>query len=126
MDKNCAECKYGGRSSYKDLCAECLKDYEKVYFTPVNTVVKDDSLEDKLYSSHIESNDPLHPGHYPFVGSEDPIDVCLKWGIGFCEGNVIKYVVRWKKKGGIEDLKKARIYLDRLIEHHENNIEKEA
>lgn len=37
-------------------------------------------------------------------------------GIGFFEGNVIKYVTRWKDKGGVEDLKKARHYLDKLIE----------
>ena len=36
--------------------------------------------------------------------------------IGYMEGNVIKYVSRWKDKGGIEDLKKARHYLDKLIE----------
>lgn len=37
-------------------------------------------------------------------------------GIGFFEGNVIKYVTRWKAKGGVEDLRKARHYLDLLIE----------
>ena len=36
--------------------------------------------------------------------------------IGFCEGNVIKYVSRWKDKGGLEDLKKARHYIDLLLE----------
>jgi len=37
-------------------------------------------------------------------------------GIGFCEGNVIKYVTRWRDKGGIADLEKARHYIDMLIE----------
>jgi hypothetical protein len=36
--------------------------------------------------------------------------------LGFAEGNIIKYVSRWRAKGGIEDLKKARHYLDLLIE----------
>ncbi len=36
--------------------------------------------------------------------------------LGFAEGNVVKYVTRWKAKGGVEDLKKARHYLDLLIE----------
>lgn len=40
-------------------------------------------------------------------------------GIGFAEGCVIKYVSRWKAKGGIEDLKKARHFLDLLIEQEE-------
>jgi len=34
---------------------------------------------------------------------------------GFLEGNVIKYLWRWREKNGLEDLKKARWYLDRLI-----------
>jgi len=36
--------------------------------------------------------------------------------LGFCEGNVVKYVARWQTKGGIADLWKARHYLDLLIE----------
>jgi hypothetical protein len=35
---------------------------------------------------------------------------------GFLQGNAIKYLARWKDKGGIEDLRKARHYLDKLIE----------
>ena len=45
-----------------------------------------------------------------------PTEVIHRNGIGFIEGNVIKYVTRWRKKGGIEDLRKARHYLDLLIE----------
>lgn len=37
-------------------------------------------------------------------------------GIPFAEGSVIKYVTRWRAKGGVEDLKKARHFLDLLIE----------
>lgn len=36
--------------------------------------------------------------------------------IGYFEGNVIKYVSRWRAKNGIEDLKKAQHYLEKLIE----------
>jgi len=39
--------------------------------------------------------------------------------IGFVEGNIIKYVTRYKDKNGIEDLKKARHFLDMLIEELE-------
>ena len=41
--------------------------------------------------------------------------------IGYMEGNVIKYVTRWKDKGGLKDLLKAKHYLDKLIE--DANIE---
>lgn len=46
-----------------------------------------------------------------------PVEFILKNGIGFCEGNVIKYVSRWQSKGGLEDLRKARHYIDLLIAH---------
>jgi hypothetical protein len=36
--------------------------------------------------------------------------------VGYLRGNVIKYTARCNKKGGIEDLKKARHYLDKLLE----------
>jgi len=37
--------------------------------------------------------------------------------IPYLEGNVIKYVSRWRTKNGIEDLKKAKHYLDKIIEN---------
>ena len=39
----------------------------------------------------------------------------------FCEGNIIKYVCRWRQKNGREDLLKARSYLDLLLQHHEDS-----
>jgi len=45
----------------------------------------------------------------------------MKNGLGFCEGNVIKYVSRWREKGGVEDLKKARQYIDFLIQSEINS-----
>jgi hypothetical protein len=44
-----------------------------------------------------------------------PITYILGNELGFCEGNVIKYVTRWRHKGGVQDLHKARQYLDFLI-----------
>ena len=45
-----------------------------------------------------------------------PVEYIHQNGIGFIEGNVIKYVSRWRGKNGIEDLKKARHFIDLLIE----------
>ena len=39
--------------------------------------------------------------------------------VGYCLGNVLKYVSRWRKKGGIEDLKKAQVYLGWAVEKAE-------
>ena len=41
--------------------------------------------------------------------------------LDFFEGNIIKYVTRWRQKNGIEDLLKAKQYLDKLIEHETKN-----
>lgn len=38
---------------------------------------------------------------------------------GFCKGNIIKYVYRYEQKGGVEDLKKARDYINELISQFE-------
>lgn len=54
------------------------------------------------------------PSHYAGL-NPDVIAFCLANNIGFCEGNVIKYVCRWKEKGHVADLRKARDYIDRLI-----------
>lgn len=54
-------------------------------------------------------------GHYKDMVIQ-PIEYIHKNGLGFCEGSVVKYVSRWRAKGGVEDLKKARHFLDLLIE----------
>lgn len=48
-----------------------------------------------------------------------PLDFIVANGLNFVEGNVVKYVTRWHLKGGVEDLKKARHYIDMLIEIYE-------
>ena len=45
-----------------------------------------------------------------------PFEYIHKNGIGFAEGCAIKYLSRWRAKGGIEDLRKARHFIDMLIE----------
>lgn len=45
----------------------------------------------------------------------DPIEYSLAHNLSFVEANIVKYVTRWKFKGGIVDLKKARECLNRLI-----------
>jgi hypothetical protein len=45
-----------------------------------------------------------------------PWDAIHAWGLGFLGGNVVKYMARHAQKGGIEDLRKARHYLDKMIE----------
>ena len=53
--------------------------------------------------------------HYKSMAIQ-PFEYITRNGIGFAEGCVIKYVSRWKTKGGVEDLKKAKHFLELLIE----------
>lgn len=66
------------------------------------------------------SNNVEHPSHYNKGGIEcidaikasmDPADF-----LGFCKGNVIKYLWRYQYKGGLSDLKKAQTYLNWMLE----------
>jgi hypothetical protein len=69
--------------------------------------------------SKIDQADPINPSHYKQGGIEciEAIKAATGDGfIGYVWGNVIKYLWRWPKKGGVDDLKKARWYLDRLIQ----------
>ena len=60
-----------------------------------------------------------HPPHYN-SGHLEVIDILedqlsAEQFEGFCAGNALKYICRYRHKGGIEDLKKAQWYLDRII-----------
>ena len=66
-----------------------------------------------------------HPAHYTQGGIEciDCIKSAIVGKVGieaFCVGNAIKYLFRYEEKNGIEDVKKARWYIDRLIKELEN------
>lgn len=70
------------------------------------------------------NQDPKNPEHY---GSEiQPIDFIMANQLDFCEGNVIKYVTRWRDKGGVEDLLKAQRYLEFLINNETNGAPRNA
>ena len=59
---------------------------------------------------------PQVGGDHYRQGGIEPIDFIMSQGMGFCEGCIVKYVTRWRYKGGREDLLKARQYLDFLLE----------
>ena len=82
----------------------------------VNEAIK---AEERVVS-RLSTYDAINPSHYKDNGIE-----CIEYikerlpndaFLGYLNGNVIKYTHRWKDKNGIEDLRKARWYLDRLIE----------
>lgn len=56
------------------------------------------------------------PNHY---GDTRLMDLLIEKGVPFAEGNIMKYVYRWKEKDGLKDLHKAKIYLEALIAKEE-------
>ena len=56
--------------------------------------------------------------HYKDLAIQ-PVEYIFKNNLGYCEGCVIKYVTRWKNKGGVQDLLKAKHFLELLIELQE-------
>lgn len=66
-----------------------------------------------------------HPSHYQSESGIEVIDVIdaftkeLNGVVAFDIGNAIKYILRWKKKGGVEDLRKSLWYINHAIEHYE-------
>lgn len=75
------------------------------------------------------ANDLVYrPKHYTF-GQIETIDyirdkMTPDMFQGFCMGNVLKYVSRHKHKNGVEDLKKAQVYLSWMIESEEKEVKK--
>ena len=74
--------------------------------------------EDEAFDA-IASGDALSKqvggSHYKDKGIQ-PIIYIHANNLGFCEGNVVKYVTRWRDKNGIADLEKAKHYIELLIE----------
>jgi hypothetical protein len=73
--------------------------------------------------AEVESEDKVnHPNHYT-QGKFECIEVIQEQlqadaFLGFLQGNVVKYLWRWRDKNGIEDLKKAQWYLNKMVETH--------
>lgn len=76
---------------------------------PQKPAEKESALDVQVGGDHYKDN-AIQPTLYIMANN-----------IPFVEGNVIKYVSRWRKKGGVSDLKKARHYLDMLIEFEEKD-----
>ena len=73
------------------------------------------------------SDNVNHPEHYTSGGIEciDAIRASLgdKEFADYCKGNIIKYIWRYRHKNGVEDLRKAQVYLNWMIEAEERTKE---
>ena len=77
-----------------------------------------DCLKEANFIGEVKDN--INPGHYKIGGIETWDFLVAKLTkeelIGYCKANILKYISRESKKGGIEDLKKAQWYMQKLVE----------
>ena len=70
-------------------------------------------------------SDPIDPKHYNQLAIQ-PRDYITKNHLGYNEGNIVKYISRWRLKGGLNDLKKAQNYINyliKLVEEHQKKTQ---
>jgi len=99
-----------GCEVFVENCVECEDDYGDI-----------DLDEDEFNEKWEEQAGKavIHPNHYN-QGIE-AWDYIISHNMNFLEGNIIKYITRYKHKNGLEDLKKVRQYLNKLIETEYGN-----
>ena len=74
----------------------------------------------------MSANESQVAGNHYLAKAIQPWDYIAVNKLGYFEGNIVKYVSRWRDKGGIEDLRKARHYLDKLIELETGDVKTEG
>ena len=122
-----------GSCRWNELSDESTED---CYWFLVNEGLISRPEQPKINFVKVERNDEVeptndavqHPSHYTHGGIEciEAIKASMT-ADGFCDyckGNIIKYIWRWRDKGGVEDLRKASVYLDWLINAADENEKK--
>ena len=115
---SCDNC--GNRGNDTKACAKCVSEADNDNSIPSNW-----TPVDRVKHSVDDADNVNHPNHYQTKSGIEAIDVIDAFTNGldgleaFDTGNIIKYICRWKKKNGLEDLKKAKWYLENLINHLE-------
>ena len=115
---------YGWEGVYK---LQLVEDPDKAFYADILTfsTLQTDTKEEEEGGTKEKEFDPVKkPSHYNQGGIE-PIDFIEANNMGYYEGNIIKYITRYKYKGTpLLDLEKARHYLDRLIAKVEKERQK--
>lgn len=89
---------------------------------PVHTKVEPAPVKVDEPTQPPNVNDIQHGGtHYKTMAIQ-PWDYIVSNNLGYLEGNAVKYLSRWRQKNGIEDLKKAIHYIEKLIEIETQNL----
>ena len=64
----------------------------------------------------MKANEHQIGGNHYASNDIQPWDYIIANNLGYLEGNIIKYTTRWRRKGGIDDLRKVIHYAEKLIE----------
>lgn len=100
--------------------SETKKEKERRIETQIDEFAQEERERREAFEGIARREAVNHPPHYN-QGNIEVIDAIEDWGLDFNAGNVIKYVARHQHKAEpLEDLKKARWYLDRIIKGIEN------
>lgn len=107
-----------------NYCAICINSIEtdRKFCNSCNRVVGFTPSNFQFLKTEATDDPVNHPNHYQTKSCLETIQVIEAFTDGLegieavCTANVIKYICRWKKKNGLQDLKKARWYLGYLIE----------
>lgn len=110
--KNCTNCKHAGSDIICPLCIDMSSWEPPEYDITWTDVI----MSEQITHEEVFETDKIQIGGDHYKKSIQPWDFIIANDLGFLEGNIIKYITRWKDKGGVEDLQKARHYIDKLIE----------
>lgn len=104
MKKKCENCKHSEVSGTKEPCFTCTENFDYAKWEP-------------------KEDDPTKPNHYHKNGMDlfafGELKLSKEEMKGFYRMNVMKYVLRYDMKNGVEDLEKAEVYLKKLIKLEE-------
>lgn len=102
MERHCGTCANFGKTEHaRTTCLECMNQPQGRH---------------PHWTAQPTANDMQVAGDHYKGKAIQPWDYIVSNDLGYLEGNVVKYVSRWRDKGGIDDLRKAQHYLAKLIE----------
>ena len=71
----------------------------------------------------MRANDKQVAGSH-YKSAIEPWDAIEAWGLGYLDGSAVKYLARWRKKNGVEDIMKAIHFLEKLVEVENDRLQR--
>lgn len=114
-EKKCMKCIYSNLSEFELPCCECKYN---TYATETSCLKTKDCFKSNEEKADDEIDMVNHPSHYQH--GIEPIEFIESHNLNFCLGSAVKYIAQAPYKGTeLEDLKKAKWFLEREIKKHD-------